>query len=81
MVLVVEAPVGVLSKKCLPHNRESIDLEEPQSFLKGVVDFDLATSTGDDNTASAGESKLVRIAICWGTRRTCHRAVAPPRPS
>lgn len=41
-VLVEELAVLVLSKECLSDRRKSVDFEQSQTLLEGVIDFDFA---------------------------------------
>jgi hypothetical protein len=49
---IVELPVLVFSKERDTNRRQGIDLEQPQSFLEGVVDVDLAARSHNDNSTS-----------------------------
>lgn len=48
--LVVESPVHVLPKQRLSNGRESVDLQQAQTLLEGVVDLNLALATDNNHT-------------------------------
>jgi hypothetical protein len=48
----MELAILVLAKECQPHARQSISLQQAQSFLEGVVDVDLASTSNDRDTSS-----------------------------
>lgn len=51
--LIKEPTVLILSKERLPNDGESINLQQSQTLLKGIVDFDLTLSTNNNHTTSA----------------------------
>lgn len=48
--LVGESPVHVLPEQRLSHGWECINLQQSQTLLESVVDFDLALPTHDNHT-------------------------------
>ena len=53
---VVELPVLILSKECDPDGRQSVRLEQPQTFLESVVDINAPAGTDNDSTTSPTNS-------------------------
>lgn len=52
LFLIVELPILVLSEENTSDCRKSVDLEQSQTLLEGVVDLDLALAADNDHTTS-----------------------------
>lgn len=52
LFLIVEFPVLVFSEENTSDCRKSVDLEQSQTLLEGVVDLDLTLAADNDRTTS-----------------------------
>lgn len=59
--LIIELAVHVLAKQGLANGGQSINLQQPQTLLKGIVDFNLTTAA--DNRHATSSKRILAISI------------------